>query len=544
MNKKIVLCAMLAGLVGATLTGCNLFKKKTAQADDPTKANLHVRTLNKGIGIDWLKNAAAMFEEKYANATNFQEGRVGVKITVDGDTALNGQYLNNNVLNDDIYFTEQVDYRDLAKKGKILDITDVLQADLAEFGDANGKTIESKIDQTMKDYLNVDGKYYGVPFYDSFYGLIYDVSLFKEEGLYLSTSKQFVNIDDANISPGSDNVLGTPDDGLPATYEEFELLLDELDSCGITGFATASNAKEYMADYLHNVVADYEGVESMRMNLTLSGTNNSLIDSVDDNGNITMYGPTTITEENGYMMTRQAGRYYGLSFLKNVLMKKNTNFRFLDTHTQAQSDFIKSKNTASAPSVAMILEGSWFENEAAATIENEAKRTGEKTDYAIMPIPFMNETKAAASNYKHTYLSLSQSFGVVSSNASLVGLAKEFMKFIHSDKMLSKFTADTSITRPFNYEVAAEDQAKLSNYAKSLIYLKSHSNIVYPYSSLTKEINNPTYFKQYHFCWKSVVNDTPYEHPWDYFRNVSGGTIKAYFDGQYKCFHDAWGNFK
>ena len=263
MKKRIIVCALIGTMAGAILAGCSIGKKKVANDDDPTKANLHVRTLNKGIGMQWLKNAAAMFEEAYKDATNFQEGRVGVKIQVDGDTALDGGYLNNNVLNDDVYFTEQVDYRDLAMKGKILDITDVLQADLGPLGDPSGTTIESKIDQTMKDYMNVNGKYYGVPFYDSFYGLVYDVSLFKEEGLYLSNTKTFVDYDDPNISVGSDNIPGTPDDGLPATYEEFELLLDELDTRNITGFATASNAKEYVADYLHNVVANNEGVESM-----------------------------------------------------------------------------------------------------------------------------------------------------------------------------------------------------------------------------------------------------------------------------------------
>ena len=544
MKRRLLAFTLVSACTGALIAGCSLGKKKVAGDDDPTKANLHVRTLNKGIGIDWLKNAAVMFEEKYANATNFQEGRTGVKIQVDGDTALDGGWLNNNVLNDDVYFTEQVDYRDLANKGKIMDITDVIKADLGYLGDPSGTTIESKIDSTMKDYMLVNGKYYGVPFYDSFYGLVYDVSLFKEEGLYLSNSKTFVSFDDPNISRGSDNIAGTPDDGLPATYEEFELLMDELDTRGITGFATASNAKEYVADYLHNVVANNEGVSSMELTLTFNGTATTLIDNVDDEGNITMRPATVINQNNGYLMSRQAGRYHALRFLKDILMKRNTNFRFLDTHTQAQSDFIKSKNTSSAPSVAMIVEGSWFENEAAATIANEAKRTGMKTDYAIMPIPFVNEAAAAAANYRHTYLSKSQSFGVVSANASTVELAKEFMKFVHTNKMLSKFTADTSITRPLNYEVSAEDQAKLSNYAKSLIYLKGHSNVVYPYSSLSKQINNPTYFKHYRGCWKSTVNDVPFEHPWDYFRNVSDGTPKAYFDGIYTCFEEAWSNLK
>ena len=162
-----------------------------------------------------------------------------------------------------------------------------------------------------------------------------------------------------------------------------------------------------------------------------------------------------------------------------------------------------------------------------------------------MPIPFESSEKAAACNYRHTYLSLSQSFGIVSKNAKNVSLAKEFMKFVHSNKMLSKFTADTSITRPLNYEVSAEDQSKLSNYAKSLIYLKGHSDIVYPYSSLPIEVNNPTYFKHHSFAWKSVINGTPYDHPWDYFRNnPSNSTCKKYFDGIYSYFQSAWPTLK
>ena len=540
MKRSLIISTLLAAMAGATLISCG--KKPAGEVDDPTKVNLHVRTLNKGIGMDWLKNAAAMFEQQYANATNFEEGKVGVKIQVDGDTALDGGYLNNNVLNDDVYFTEQVDYRDLANRGKILDISDVVRADLGYLGDPAGTTIESKIVPTMKNYMLMDNKYYGVPFYDAFYGLVYDVSLFKEENLYLSTTNTFVGYNDPNISRGPDNQAGTIDDGLPATYDQFALLLAKMRQKGITCFTTASNAKDYVADYLHNVVANYEGSESMTINLTLNGTAKTLVDNVDDAGNITLLGPTAISQDNGYMMTRQAGRYHALSLLKDVLMKDSTYYHFVSTHTDAQSDFIKSKNNGSP--VGMIVEGSWFENEAATTIKNEEARVGQRSDYAIMPIPFVNESVAAAKNYKQTCLSLSQSFGVISSNASNVKLAKEFMKFLHTNKMLSKFTADTSITRPFNYQVTAEDQAKLSNYAKSLIYLKGHADVVYPYSALAKEMNNPSYFKQYHFCWKTNVNGVPYEHPWDYFRNVSGGTKKAYFDGIYNCFQAAWPNLK
>lgn len=537
MNKKLLIVIPMLGIVGLAATGC---RKKTSSGDDPTKANLHVRTLNKGIGTKWLENAAEAFEALYANSTEFQEGRTGVKVSVIGDTSLDGNYLNNNVLNDDVYFTEQVEYRDLVNKGKLLDISDVMSADLSSYGDAAGKTILSKLDATMENYLNVNSKYYGVPFYDSFYGFVYDVTLWKEHGLYLANDGTFVNFDDADISVGSDNVAGTADDGLPATYEDFGKLILELSERGITPFITAQNTKEYVADYLFNVVADYEGVNNMVLNLNLNGEATDLVESVDDNGVMTMMAPTAITEANGYLLTKQAGRYSALSFLKNQMMKVSNSYRLVDTHTTAQREFVQKNNSGGRPDVGMIIEGSWWENEASAVIESEAKKAGARK-FAIMPIPFASSAKALASGYKHTYLSLSQSFGVVSANCSNVKLAKEFMKFLHSDKMLSKFTADTSITRPLNYEVTAEDQSKLSTYAKSLISLKQNANIVYPYSSLPIEVNNPSYFKHYYFMWKASVNGVPYNHPWDYLRE-DGSTIKNYFDGQYAFFSNAWGN--
>ena len=119
------------------------------------------------------------------------------------------------------------------------------------------------------------------------------------------------------------------------------------------------------------------------------------------------------------------------------------------------------------------------------------------------------------------------------------------MKFLHCDKMLSKFTADTSITRPLNYEVSAEDQSKLSNYAKSLIYLKQNSNIVYPYSSLQLEVNHPSEFKHHNFIWKATVDQTPYAHPWDYMRETNKKpTIKKYFDGIYTFFFNSFEKWK
>ena len=249
-----------------------------------------------------------------------------------------------------------------------------------------------------------------------------------------------------------------------------------------------------------------------------------------------------ITQNNGYELTRQVGRLHALQFLKNQMLGQNDYYKIWSTHTDAQIEFVKKNKSGNNADVAMIVEGSWWENEASGVLAAEAKKSGAR-DFAIMPIPFSSAQRAEEKNHRHTYLSLSQSFGIVSSSCSNQKLAKEFMKFLHSDKMLSKFTADTSITRPLNYEVSAEDQSKLSNYAKSLIYLKQHSDIVYPYSSLPIEVNNPSYFKHHKFIWKSAVDETPYEHPWDYFTIGTGTkTVKKYFDGQYSFFSSSWAN--
>ena len=188
----------------------------------------------------------------------------------------------------------------------------------------------------------------------------------------------------------------------------------------------------------------------------------------------------------------------------------------------------------------MIVEGSWWENEARNTIASYESKFKTKTNYAIMPIPFADETRAAECDYKHTYLSLSQSFGIVSKSSQNKKLAFEFLKFLHTDKMLTKFTKDTSMTRPFNYEISEEDQANLSTYAKSLIDLKKNSNVIYPYSSNQLMIDNNLYFNAFNWMWNTTVNDKTYRHPWMYFVGVSNPSVLAYFNGQYDHFEKIW----
>ena len=522
---------LATSMVAVTITGCRAHRGE--DGDDPTKANITVATLDKGIGTQWLYNAAAEFEELYKDATNFQEGRTGVKIHVSGSTQYDGNYIKNSNLNKDIYFTEGIPYHEVVKDGKLEDITSVVNADLSKYGDS--RTIKDKIDEQFMNYLTIDGKVYGVPFYDAFYGMVYDMDLWNERSLYLAKNGSFTN-KSGDLSLGTDNIAGTLDDGLPATYAEFAKLVKAIRDRGMRPFINSSNGIEYTANYLYNVFADYEGVYNMNLNLVLNGTAKDLIE-VDDNGNITQLPEMAINEDNAYYLKKQAGLYKTLRFLNDILLETKENYRTEATHTQAQSTFVNAKEISDP--VAMIMESSWWENEARSAIDSYEKKYKKRTNYAIMPIPFENAEKAAACGYKHTYLSLSQSFGVVSKSSQNKELAFEFMKFLHSDKMLSKFTRDTSITRPLNYEVSEEDQASLTTYAKSLIDLKKTANVVYPYSNNQLIIDNNDRFNAFNWTWNSRIDGVLYRHPWMYFV-TSNPSVKAYFDGQFTYFRDSW----
>lgn len=538
--KTILISTGALFLLATSISGCGGVNE-SGEDYDPTKANITVATLDKGIGVEWLNNAAQAFEELYKDSTEFQEGRTGVKVSVKGSDSLDGEYLRVSNLNDDIYFTEGIAYHELIRSGKILDITSTVNEKLTDYGET--RSIMDKIDPTLADYLTAKdtankGKIYGVPFYDSFYGLVYDMDLWNERQLYIAKNGQFVS-KSGDLSLGTDNVAGTLDDGLPATYAEFENLIKKMRNKNITPFVCSNNGIEYTANYLFNIFADYEGLENMKLTITLNGTANDLINTLNGDGTYSKYPATAINDDNGYMLQRQEGRYKTLKLFNDTLISSTDNYIVSSSHIVAQHDFIFNKEVADKP-IGMIVEGSWWENEARYHLSSYQEQYKKRTNYAIMPIPFENAEKAAEKNYKHTTLSLSQSFGLVSSSTQNQKLALEFMKFLHTDKMMSKFTKDTSITRPLNYEITEEDQVGLSTYAKSLIDLKKKSNIFYPYSTNQLQLDNNLVFSAFNWTWNTRVDGQTYRHPWMYFVGKADATPEKYFEGQYAYFEDAW----
>ena len=532
---SLTACGGGAGTIGGGTTG---------GGSDSTKANLYVGTYDGGVGKAWLEEAAARFMELHKDSTHFQEGRTGVKVHVDGDKVkYSGTQLSTGALTKDVYFTEAVEYYTFVNSGKVADITDVI-TNPAGYGET--ATIESKLDDSFKSYMTAgtDGKYYMVPFYDGLYGIMYDIDLFEEVGFYYDQDGDFLRLlpngdratFEANKSNGPDGVKGTYDDGLPATYAEFIALADYMKTKNVVPFCYSGAYNDYVSKVFRSFIADYEGYDAFNLNYTFNGTA-TLVKSVNADGSIETE-EVVITEDNAYELQKQAGKYYALKMQEELfgsveyIGNKYNTFDF----TVAQLEFVKSKYTKTR--YAMLLDGVWWENEADGVFKDlEALRGEKKSDrhFGFLPIPKVDESSLGG----QTLLSANSSFGFVNAKSTNMELAKEFMRFLHTDAEMAKFTAKTSIPRSFNYTIGEDIKETATSFGQSVIDLKNNSQIVYPYSALPIIVNNMASFTETKWFMTSSVGGATLENPFTAFEKGSANALQ-YFNGLYTYQKNAW----
>jgi hypothetical protein len=149
-----------------------------------------------------------------------------------------------------------------------------------------------------------------------------------------------------------------------------------------------------------------------------------------------------------------------------------------------------------------------------------------------MPIPKVDDAALAKSN-KQTLYSGNDAFCFISANSKDVKLevAKLFLQFMHTDEQLSAFTAKMSITRSMNYQMKAEDLAKMTPFGKSVMEMKSASDIVYPYSGHDYYISNSANFSLGQWGWKATVGGRPVMNPFDEYLDHPTTTAQMYFEG-------------
>ena len=210
--KKIIAVAVAAASL-MSMTACMTVNQGEY---DPNKQYLNIVYFNGGVVPDWLFVLEKEYEAQHEN-------KVDILINTDEKDQLRDSTLYSMISfrTEEIFFTHTLNYKNYAASGKIVDISDIVTNPAAE----GEKSIEERMDPNLrKHYEYEEDTYYAVPFYDNFYGAIYDVDLFENKRLYIAKDGGYTSgLDGApEKSYGRDGVPKTSDDGLPATFTEYK----------------------------------------------------------------------------------------------------------------------------------------------------------------------------------------------------------------------------------------------------------------------------------------------------------------------------------
>ena len=486
MKLRKVLVAIMVGVMMVSVAGCGA--KRTNEVDEH-KTTLYVGNFAGGIGDEWLKSAISKFEEKYAD-TSFENGKKGVQVLIgdNNNTTMIGTELEKIIATsqNEVFFTESVYYYDWVEKGFLHDITNAVTTPLSEFDEE--KSITDKMESYVSEAMTVDGKVYALPFWEGYYGFVYNATLFDEKGWYFAEDGSFTNAD-GKLGAGPDGQTGTYDDGMPATYADFFKLLEKISKDNVTPIQWAGASPDYFTWLIGALFADYEGYDDLMINYTFEGETELVkLDTVDTE-NLTYEKETVrITAENGYELARQEGYVYALDFAQDLLQGNgyyDVNSSLSGSYKQqdAQLAFVRNATTTNNKPVAILIDGSWWENEATTafreTYGSNATKYDNEMEMKWMPLPKATADLVGAGNIMVSPL---DSYCFINANIEeeKVEVAEKFLQFVHTDVMMAEFTEMTGVVKPYEYET---DTTKLTPFAASVVEASANSKVVFPKSN-------------------------------------------------------------
>lgn len=572
---SLVLCLATCGSIAACATPPAVNNNQNVQEEvDSSRTQLYVFNYGGGFGSDWLRAAKTRYEALHANDI-YETDKKGVQVIIETKKApLTSAEIKTS--QNDVFFTEGVNYYSYYNDGALLDLTDALKKPLSDIDADDNKSVLDKFfpEQTAFYNTGTDAapKYYAVPHYAAYYGLIYNVDLFDSRGYYFADDQsayaesgdivdKFVTKMNSKKAKGPDGVYNTSDDGLPTTYDEFFTLCDFIadEDHYIPIRWTGSNYRDYLNSLMNSLVVDYEGKANMMMNYTFTGTASNL-GRVDANGNfVPDAAPTTITADNANELYRAQSRYEALKFLEKLCKDDAAHNKYHNdlafngdySHMNAQEDFLYAGHDNGATTeTAMLVDGVWWQMEAVSTFTDMVSSIGDEMAaknrrFAFMPLPKANAAKAAAaasSTVKQTLFDAQYSAGFIRSTISdyKKDLALDFLRFVNTQESLVEYTQITSTTKALDYTLSATDKEKVTHFGKSLIELQEKSEIVYPIAKNTLYLNNASLFRPAQMYSCNVMH---VEHQWaaEAFRDY-GMTAAKYFEGMEAFYDNRWAN--
>ncbi len=534
--KKIVMLVLSMMLVftALPLTACE-FDDPTIEKIDPNRTQIFVFNYAGGYGTDWLHEIKKRFEAEHATIS-YEEGKTGVQVYFNpiktGFSSMTSTILTGN---DEVFFGEAGYYNSLLKGGILADITDIVTEQLTKYGES--RSILDKLTAEQQEYYGIEKNgemhYYALPHYNSNFGFIYNVDLFDDIGYYImkgtENDPEFIRKSAGQLSKGPDGRTGvidgvdyTEDDGLPATYDQFFALLEQMIDDDVVPVTWCGNA---YGSYLNNLrlalASQAMGLEEMMINYTLRGTAKTLV-TANDNGTLNALPQETIIPTNAYKLAQQSGWYYALSFLDRLVMNEDyyhtLSFNGAYTHMDAQEDFINAGLDGKTKEMGLLMDGTWWEAEATGAYNRMVQGMGsdyskENRNFKMMPLPYPTQAHvdaAAQAEGVKVYTNYDENAPLcfIKSNVAewKMPLVKEFMQFCHTDVSLREYTRVTNSLRSFDYTMTEDDLKDMTTFGKSLVSLKVKSNTVYPYSTEPGYTANETSYTSGNIFTKAIIS--------------------------------------
>lgn len=541
--KKVSKCLFLAAnavLSISLLAGCG--GKKVGPEVDTAKTQLYVKYNNGGMGDVWLNRLDAEFVELFKDYS-FEAGKKGVQIIRDdakrniSPTDVRG---NKNM----VYIQEKNNYSEYIAAGAMKDLTSLVN-DYAVTGvdtKESDRKIIDKIDQTFKDYLDWNGAYYAIPLFEANVGLTYNVELFESKNLFMREGANadsfsaadfengdkladlFVDENHTTRSTGPDGTAGTMDDGLPATYQDFKALIAMMKYTNVTPFIWNSTDPNYLTSLCNDIWATNEGKDNFIMNLKMSGNATDLVkiegNSVvrDGSGNVVTES-LAINASNKGELSRQKGKLAALDFAQQLIGSGNFYAESWNTsYTTALEYFVNSSRHTNIGDIGMIVEGTWFLQEAAkANCFNGSEEKQFAAKFSPMVLP-----KATRDQVGQTYVRTSdrKSLMFISNyiDGAALEVAKAYLSFLQSDHALETYTVCTHNPRAMVYNISEAAYNQMSYYGKRVWDVsRNYNSATIPMLPMSNEA-------------KARENEIDYTNLGFATASTSGNPVKNFFD--------------
>ena len=468
MNKfKKFLCLGLTSLLAFTTVACGNKKDDgttggggNTPGGSDKKGTVEVAVLLAGYGETPYRELAKAYMQMNPN--------VQVKIRFDYDINSNVEnQVNNNVNVADIYSVR--DLRQIVNfglNGKAMDLTPMLDQTFGAGYKESNLPVRANVDSKAIAACSLNGKTYCFPEYTSVTGIVYNASLFEEYGWEIpNTTKELEDLCNQIIADTSGAVS-------PFVY------------CG-------SAADGYLYFAVDNWLNQYAGIANL--------------------DEFYKYESASLFAPNSKM---SVGKKLAHENLLKFLKDRSQGGYALDgsmqvDHHFAQGELIKG-------TCAMMLNGSWFENEMSAVLaqpENSGLKIG------MFPLPEMSDAEgnvlhAEGYTTQGTKRVLDASYGAyyfIPTQAKNKELAIDFLKFLNSDEGSIIYSKYTNAVRPVNYNLDPEsaDYAGISFFGKSIIGMADANYLYSAYSTSPLAVDGviSLYPKGSYWC-KTILQDS------------------------------------